>query len=161
MTAYLSKLFGKTGTKNHTAKALDKLQKMVEAFEIEMSAPGQFNTVNLTWVINGLLSAGLLSEDKNAVLKDFLSSAVILTEVADVLNMRISSITTWSWETDVPVKQRRHVTGAFHMYIDEDLLRRYSSSILASGGPSFSRRLSLHSQNPGKHGNRYESLFRE
>jgi hypothetical protein len=123
MTAYLSKLFGKTGTKNHTAKALDKLQKMVEAFEIEMSAPGQFNTVNLTWVINGLLSAGLLSEDKNAVLKDFLSSAVILTEVADVLNMRISSITTWSWETDVPVKQRRHVTGAFHMYIDEDLLQ--------------------------------------
>jgi hypothetical protein len=96
---------------------------MVEAFEITISAPGQFNPVNLKWAINGLLSAGLLSEDKNAVLKDFLSSPVILTEVADVLNMRMSSIGTWSWETDVPVEQRRHVTGAFHMYIDEDLLQ--------------------------------------
>jgi len=44
-------------------------------------------------------------------------------EVADVLNMRIATFHTWSWETEVPIEQRRHVTGAFHMYIDEDLLQ--------------------------------------
>lgn len=39
------------------------------------------------------------------------------------MNMRISTFHTWSWETEVPIEQRRHVTGAFHMYIDEDLLQ--------------------------------------
>lgn len=37
--------------------------------------------------------------------------------------MRIATFHTWSWETEVPIEQRRHVTGAFHMYIDEDLLQ--------------------------------------
>jgi hypothetical protein len=37
--------------------------------------------------------------------------------------MRIANFHTWSWETEVPIEQRRHVTGAFHIYIDEDLLQ--------------------------------------
>lgn len=37
--------------------------------------------------------------------------------------MRIATFHTWSWETEVPIEQRRHVNGAFHMYIDEDLLQ--------------------------------------
>ncbi|EHK98414.1 hypothetical protein M7I_5789 [Glarea lozoyensis 74030] len=123
ISSYLGNLFGKNGTNDQAIKALEKLRKDVEAFEISMSVPGQINNVNLKWAINGLLSAGLLSEEKNTVLRDFLSSTVILTEVADVLNMRMSSLHTWSWETDVPIEQRRHVTGAFHMYIDEDLLQ--------------------------------------
>jgi hypothetical protein len=60
------------------------------------------------------MASGLLSDDKLAVLKDFLASPVILAEVADVLNMRIAAISTWSWEGEVPVEQRRHVTGAYH-----------------------------------------------
>ena len=114
INAYLESLFGKNATNRQATKALDKIKKKIEAFEIEIAAPGQFNIGNLRWVINGLLSAGLLSEEKNAVLKDFLASTVILTEVADVLNMRMSSIDTWSWEAGVPIEQRRHVTGAYH-----------------------------------------------
>jgi hypothetical protein len=36
--------------------------------------------------------------------------------------MRMAAIQTWTWENSVPIEQRRHVTGEYHMYIDEDLL---------------------------------------
>lgn len=47
---------------------------------------------------------------------------VILTEVADVLNMRLASIDDGEWNSDLAVEQRRHLNGRYHMYIDEDLL---------------------------------------
>lgn len=121
--SYLNNLFGQNGLNKQATKALSALRKEVEAFEIRLSSPGQFNIGVLRWVINGLLNSGLLSDEKNAVLKDFLNSPVILTEVADVLNMRMATFHTWSWETEVPIEQRRHLTGAFHIYIDEDLLQ--------------------------------------
>ncbi|TVY18726.1 histone H3 [Lachnellula arida] len=123
ISEYLRHLFGKTGKNKQAAKALEALRKQVEDFEIQLSSPGQFNEPVLRWTIQGLLNSNLLSEEKNAVLKDFLASSVILREVADVLNMRIATFHAWSWETEVPIEQRRHVTGAFHMYIDEDLLQ--------------------------------------
>ena len=136
---YLQSLFGKGGANKQAMKALDALEKSVDAFETTLAAPGQFNDHVLRWTINGLLvssisastlinhidfiqAAGLLSEQKCAVLKDFLSSPVILVEVADVLNMRMADFQSWNWETSVSIEQRRHVTGEYHMYIDEDLL---------------------------------------
>lgn len=120
---FLGNLFGNSGVNKDASRGLAQIRGQVEAFELQLASPGQFNVQVLRWVINGLLSSGLLSEEKNAVLKDFLGSTVILNEVADVLNMRMASLDTWSWEADVPVEQRRHLTGAFHMYIDEDLLQ--------------------------------------
>ena len=111
---YLQALFSMKGGNEQPVKALEALRKSVEAFEISLSTPGQFNDEVLRWTINGLMASGLLSDDKLAVLKDFLASPVILAEVADVLNMRIAAISTWSWEGEVPVEQRRHVTGAYH-----------------------------------------------
>lgn len=78
---YLRHLFGKTGKNKQAAKALEALRKDVEAFEIELSSPGQFNEPVLRWTIKGLLNSNLLSEEKNAVLKDFLASSVILRYV--------------------------------------------------------------------------------
>lgn len=86
-------------------------------FETSMSSPDQFNDHVFRWTINGLLASGLLSGEKRAVLRDFLVSPVILTEVADVLNMRISAISTWAWEDEIAVEQRRHVTGKYHRSI--------------------------------------------
>ncbi|TVY84463.1 histone H3, partial [Lachnellula suecica] len=120
---YLWSLFSKGGTNRQAAKGLEALRREVEAFESQLSSPNQFNEQVLRWTINGLLNANLLSDEKNAVLKDFLASSVILREVADVLNMRMASFQTWSWETEVPIEQRRHVNGTFHMYIDEELLQ--------------------------------------
>jgi len=113
--AYLRRLFGNNGTNKQALKALDALRKSVYSFGRTLSTPGQFNNHVLEWTIKGLLSSSLLSDEKNAVLKDFLASPVILAEVADVLNMRISSFQTWSWDQKyVPVEQRRHVNGAYH-----------------------------------------------
>lgn len=115
ISEHLHALFGPKGTNKQPEKALDALRRSVEAFEASLSTPGQFNDEVLHWTINGLMGSGLLSDEKRAVLKDFLASPVILAEVADVLNMRISAISTWSWEAEgVPVEQRRHVNGAYH-----------------------------------------------
>ncbi|CAD6446505.1 8684e763-baad-4724-804e-1bb95811db89 [Sclerotinia trifoliorum] len=120
--SYLSSLFGLDGKNEQAKKALDALRKQVAAFGNDLSSLGQFNPAVLRWTINGLISSGLLSDEKRAALKDFLASPVILAEVADVLNMRLASIDTWEWNTDLAVEQRRHLNGTHHMFIDEDLL---------------------------------------
>lgn len=118
ISEYLSKLFGEHSSNKQSLKALQALRRSVKAFETSMSSPDQFDDHVLRWTINGLLASGLLSDEKRAVLKDFLASSVILTEVADVLNMRILSISTWAWEEEIAVEQRRHVTGKYHsMYL--------------------------------------------
>jgi hypothetical protein len=124
IAAYLRGLFSKNGTNKQAARALDDLRKSVEAFETTLSGPNQFNESVLRWTIAGLLASGLLTEEKRAALKDFLSNPIILAEVADVLNMRMAALDSWSWEMEgLPVEQRRHVTGRYHIYIDEDLLQ--------------------------------------
>jgi hypothetical protein len=126
ISEYLLTLFGENSENKQPFKALHALWRSVKSFETTMSAPDQFNNHVLQWTINGLLASGLLSEEKRAVLKDFLASPVILTEVADVLNMRISSIATWGWEDEVSIEQRRHVTGSYHsMYLTPAALQNH------------------------------------
>jgi len=116
-------LFENSGNKQ-AIKALTALRASVEAFESTLSSPNQFNEEVLRWTISGLLASGLLPSEKNAALKDFLISNVILAEVADVLNMRLAALDSWEWGGDgLPVEQRRHVTGKYHIYIEEDLLQ--------------------------------------
>ncbi|ESZ93996.1 hypothetical protein SBOR_5617 [Sclerotinia borealis F-4128] len=122
ITTYLTSLFGIDKNDRQATKALNDLRQQVEAFGNDLSATGQFNPAVLRWTINGLISSDLLSEEKRAALKDFLASPVILTEVADVLNMRLASIDIWEWNSDLAVEQRRHLNGTYHMFIDEDLL---------------------------------------
>jgi len=121
--SYLNELFGKNGTEKKVLGALDKLREEVEAFEITLTSPRQFNNSVLRWTINGLLSSDLLDDEKRAVLKDFLGNPIILVEVADVLNMRMASINTWSWEDHVPLEMRRKVNGDSQIYMHEDLLQ--------------------------------------
>lgn len=119
ITEYLQELFGKASS----GKALTTLRKSVKSFESDMCAANQFTREVLTWSINGLLNSGLLSEEKNQVLKDFLRNSVILDELADVLNMRIVSIESWNWEQEyVPVESRRHLNGNYHSKRHLDIL---------------------------------------
>lgn len=111
---YLRALFGETSDNKQGFKALKELHKQVEAFETTLSSPNQFDENVLRWVINGLMASGLLSDEKRGALKDFLASPVILAEIADVLNMRIADISTWSWGDEILIQQRRHVTGRYH-----------------------------------------------
>ena len=116
ISEYLAKMFGDgEGLNNRpTNKPISTIRKSVEAFEISLSAPGQFTETVLRWTINGLLGSGLLSEEKNSILKYFLTNRIILIEIGDVLNQRIESISSWSWEEGVSVEQRKHVTGSYH-----------------------------------------------
>lgn len=127
--AYLTNLFG-NGTNKKVLKALENLRERVESFEFTLTSHGQFNSKVLSWVINGLLTSDLLTDENKSVLKDFLGNDIILNEVADVLNMRISSLETWTWsspdlqgEDHVPLEVRRNVNGNSHIYMHEDLLQ--------------------------------------
>lgn len=109
ISEYLRTLFGETGDNKQGFKALKELQKQVEAFEATLSSPDQFDEKVLHWVISGLMASTLLSDEKRGALKDFLASPVILTEIADVLNMHMS---TWSWGDEILIQHRRYITGS-------------------------------------------------
>lgn len=103
--------------------ALKKLSEEIAAFEVKLSTPSQFSRATLAWVIDGLLASKLLSDDKREVLKSFKNSPEILSEIADVLNMRIAALENWTWGASVAVEQRRNITGAYRIHMHEDLLQ--------------------------------------
>ncbi|KAF7905705.1 hypothetical protein EAE99_012006 [Botrytis elliptica] len=119
--SYLTKLFTST---SDIKNAWEKLRLQTATFEKEMENQVHFDEKSLKWVINGLLRSDLLTDEKRAILKDFQSNKVVLAEVADVLNMRISSLDKWKWGSEgTPVEQRRQVNGRYRFYHDEDLLQ--------------------------------------
>lgn len=119
---YLQSLYGKEANEQ-AFKALEALRASVEEFEASLAAPSQFNNIALKWAIEGLLDSDLLSNEKRAVLKDFTTNTVILAEVADVLNMRMTALRSWGWEGDVTIDQRRHLSGNYKVYMHEDVLQ--------------------------------------
>lgn len=124
LRAYLNRIFSvEDGDAPTKLRALEQFKTKVTAFESEMLATNQFNSTTLRWAANGLLSSGLLSDEKREVLRDFKNNPVILGEVADVLNMRISALDSWSWGDGVPVEQRRQISGVYNILMHEDLLQ--------------------------------------
>jgi hypothetical protein len=123
IVSYLKALFGEPGSNTQAYKALKKLQDSVRSFEETLAAPGQFNLDVLQWVIKGLIASDLLTDEKRAVLKGFNNSQVILSEVADVLNMRMTALDTWTWGGNVPIEQRRKISGSYNIFMHEDLLQ--------------------------------------
>ncbi|KAM0275854.1 hypothetical protein ACHAQH_007326 [Verticillium albo-atrum] len=121
---YLAKLFGAGDPeKEKLQQALEDLRKHVEEFEMTMSDPLQFTNSSLKWAITGLLGSDLLTNEKREVLQDFQGNNIILTEIADVLNMRIAALQTWSWGDQVPLEQRRKISGVYRITMHEDLLQ--------------------------------------
>ncbi|KPM39397.1 hypothetical protein AK830_g7150 [Neonectria ditissima] len=123
---YLHRLFGADNDeKKATYNALKRLRDAVHSFESQISSPNQFNISTLRWVIRGLHSSDLLSDEKREALSDFEGNTVILHEIADVLNMRISALGSWTWssEAGVPVEMRRKISGIYNIHMHEDLLQ--------------------------------------
>ncbi|MCJ1254916.1 hypothetical protein MMC24_002732 [Lignoscripta atroalba] len=120
---YIRDLFpGDTGT-----KALEQLRLEVKAQGDDVLANSKaFNDRTLRWCINGLLKNDLLSNEKKAILQDFLQNEVVLGEIADVLNMRFADIKKWSWAAEdegMPVEPRRQLNGKYRIMMDEDVLQ--------------------------------------
>ncbi|KAF2469917.1 uncharacterized protein BDR25DRAFT_304295 [Lindgomyces ingoldianus] len=118
---YLQSLF--ITRKKDVAKAIKSLRDKVDDFESTMASSAQFSVQTLRWVIQGLQSSDLLTNEKREVLKDFLSNEVILGEIADVLNMRMASLARWTWGDHVPLEQRRKLNGSYSVHMHEDLLQ--------------------------------------
>ncbi|KAF4982105.1 hypothetical protein FZEAL_2211 [Fusarium zealandicum] len=123
---YLDRLFGaRNEEKKPISDALQNLRDAVYTFEAQLSKPNLFNFQALESTIEGLCSSDLLSDEKREVLKGFQGNRIILNEIADVLNMRMSALSSWTWssEASVPVEMRRKISGIYNIHMHEDLLQ--------------------------------------
>lgn len=129
LNGYLESVFGlTTSVQGEDSKkkwqAVKDLRQAVQAFEVDISRPDQLDHSSLRWTIRGLMSSDLLTNEKREVLKDFLGNPVILSEIADVLNLRLAALESWKWGPDgVPVEQRRKISGIFSVHMHEDVLQ--------------------------------------
>ncbi|KAK7711961.1 hypothetical protein SLS64_005232 [Diaporthe eres] len=118
--AYLSTVFE---AEDNVKDQLGELRKELKRFQDNWSANPHFDVDSLTTTINGMLRSDILTDVKRATLKDFVGNDTVLSEIADVLNMRMATRKTWSWESDLVIDQRRQLNGRYRFYPDEDLLQ--------------------------------------
>lgn len=102
---------------------LGELRKEIKRFQDNWSFNPHFNVDSLTTTINGMLRSDILTDVKRATLKDFVGNDTVLSEISDVLNMRMATRKTWSWESDLVIDQRRQLNGRYRFYPDEELLQ--------------------------------------
>lgn len=108
-------------------KALEQLRKKIDKASSDfMSETAPFNEESLTSCIKGLLTEDILSDEKQAILRDFLESEVAKAEIADVLNMRFSGLKQWQWdagENGIRVMPRAGLNGKYRIWADDDILQ--------------------------------------
>ncbi|EAW07507.1 uncharacterized protein ACLA_022210 [Aspergillus clavatus NRRL 1] len=119
--AYLDGLFAATGM---SRQALKELRESIKSFGTDLAAQKKsFSLDDLKWVSQSLLKTDLLSKEKTVILKEFMRNEAVAQEVVDVLNMRLSSLDSWTWpEEGIPVEMRRQLNGKYRVFMDEDLL---------------------------------------
>ncbi|KAK7739098.1 hypothetical protein SLS62_011298 [Diatrype stigma] len=111
---------------DEATKALERLRKMLKEARPVLIARAPFDERTLKWCIKGLLAEDLLSDEKQAVLRDFLESSVVMSEICDVLNMRYSDLENWEWDAGpegIPVLPRQQLNGKYRIWMDEDVLQ--------------------------------------
>ncbi|KAK3343961.1 hypothetical protein B0T25DRAFT_522006 [Lasiosphaeria hispida] len=107
--------------------ALEKLRgDIAEASEDLMNETAPFDDESLTNCIKGLLTEDILSDEKQAILRDFLESDVAKVEISDVLNMRYSDLKHWHWDAGkdgIRVMPRAGLNGKYRIWADDDILQ--------------------------------------
>ncbi|KAL2018054.1 hypothetical protein VTK56DRAFT_1320 [Thermocarpiscus australiensis] len=108
-------------------KALEELrEKIADSTSDFMAETAPFNEESLTSCIKGLLTEDILSDEKQAILRDFLESEVAKAEIADVLNMRFTDLTQWHWDAGkdgIRVMPRAGLNGKYRIWADDDILQ--------------------------------------
>jgi hypothetical protein len=109
------------------ASSLESLRSSVADDEQQLLVERKpFDQDTVRWCVNGLLSEDLLSEEKQAILREFLANPTVLNEIADVLNIRFADFDNWSWEAGeqgIPVLPRQQLNGKYRIWMDEDVLQ--------------------------------------
>ncbi|GAB1314265.1 Reverse transcriptase domain-containing protein [Madurella fahalii] len=116
--AYLDDVF----SSKEAQMALETIRGTLKAYQRDWKLHRHFDESTLTTCINGMLRSDILTEEKRTTLRTFLENKVVLGEIADVLNMRMSNMASWSWGSPLIVEQRRNLNGRYRFYTDEDLL---------------------------------------
>ncbi|KAL2259204.1 hypothetical protein VTK26DRAFT_7196 [Humicola hyalothermophila] len=121
--AFLDRLFPDEESRN----ALKSLRKTIADTSAKfMAETAPFTKESLTSCIKGLLTEDILSDEKQAILRDFLDNDIAKSEIADVLNMRFSGIKEWHWDAGaegIHVMPRRGLNGKYRVWADDDILQ--------------------------------------
>ncbi|MCJ1360564.1 MAG: hypothetical protein MMC33_010572 [Icmadophila ericetorum] len=103
-------------------QALQGFRDGVKMFGMSLLTPKQFDNEVMKWVIKGLIQTDLLSDDQTSTLKEIRQNETYLSEMADVLNMKVASLASWSWgKGGVPLEMRRQLNGKYRAYMHEDI----------------------------------------
>ncbi|KAK8110450.1 reverse transcriptase [Apiospora kogelbergensis] len=112
---------------DEATKSLQGLRTRLEQYgDSVMTEKNPFTSDCLKWCLRGLLAEDLLSEEKQATLRDFLDNEAALKEIGDVLNMRYADFDSWEWqagEDGIPVLPRQQLNGKYRIWMDEDVLQ--------------------------------------
>jgi len=126
---YLEELF----EREETAKSLEKMRKELKDFSYWLKRKS-ITVVDVRNSIAGLLTSGLMNEEKRTTLKAFQESDMVLTELASVLNMRMANLKSWSWPKEgILVEFRRHLNGKYRYVSTSETFLSFSFFSL---GPS-------------------------
>lgn len=118
--AYLEGLFSMS---KESKNQLEVVRKRIKDFG-ENLLNTTFTVEDLEWTIKSLLTKDLLPNEKRATLNEFMLNKVILKEVADVLNMHLASLSSWSWPAEgVTIEMRRYLNGKYRNFMEEELLQ--------------------------------------
>jgi hypothetical protein len=118
ITEYLEELFSPKAAK----KCLDNMREEIGKFGKEFLNNTTFTVEDLESATQALLTTDLLSNEKRETVKEFTRDQMVLTEVADVLNMNLAALSSWSWAAEgeaIPVEMRRQINGKCRTYMDE------------------------------------------
>ncbi|KAJ5710486.1 hypothetical protein N7488_004642 [Penicillium malachiteum] len=113
ITAFLTELFSGIGP-------LDRRKRQIKQKALSL---GQITSGTLDWVINGLLNSDLVIDKQRAALRSFQKDENVLTELSDVLNMRLAGLHAWTWGPAVHVEQKRQMNGDYQIRMHEDLIQ--------------------------------------
>lgn len=109
-------------------KDLDGLRENVasfcNSFLPQVESTGKTITASeIEGTIRSLISSGLMDNDNTKVLREFLASSNIVSEITNVLNSKLASIGTWSWpKQGMEAAMRRQLNGKYRVYVHADLL---------------------------------------
>lgn len=123
ITPYLHELFGTASkAKKVTKSPLENLRQQMSP--VDDTHIGRFNIQVLKQTIKSLVKTDLLSEHKKTLLGEFGRNELVLTEIADVLNMQLDALDSWSWGSEaIPLEMRRNLNGKYRIYMDEEVLQ--------------------------------------
>ena len=67
----------------------------------------------------------MLKDGQKGIQEEFLTNDIVLTEIADVLNMRFKDLREWSWEAEGGLfyEPRRQLNEKYRIMMDEDILQ--------------------------------------